>query len=91
MAAVEWIVTMKEGLRLVAEQPEAVLSVKYEDYVESPDLRRSLLDFCGLPMDEKYDEYCSKVLSRPTAKSKIALPEEIESEFNRVMGMLGYE
>lgn len=91
MAAVEWIVTMKEGLHLVAEHPDVVLPVKYEDYVESPDYRRRILEFCGLAMDEKYNQYCSMVLSRPVAKSKIALPIEIEGEFNRVMGMLGYE
>lgn len=70
MAAVEWIVTMKEGLHLIAEHPDAVLPVKYEDYVKSSDLRRRSVEFCGLSMDEKYDEYCSKVLSGPCAKSK---------------------
>ncbi|WP_461516535.1 sulfotransferase family protein [Porticoccus sp.] len=91
MAAVEWIVTMKEGLHLVAEHPDVVLPVKYEDYVESPDYRRRILEFCALAMDEKYNEYCSMVLSRPIAKSKITLPVEIEGEFNRIMGLLGYE
>tara|TARA_R110001592_G_scaffold352259_1_gene649990 strand:+ start:9421 stop:10173 length:753 start_codon:yes stop_codon:yes gene_type:complete len=91
-AAVEWIVTMKEGMRLATEYPDKVLPVKYENYTMSLNARKKVLDFCDLPPDKRYDEYCSKVLKKPVEmESKIALPEEIESEFIRVMGMLGYE
>lgn len=91
-AAVEWIVTMKEGMRLATDYPDKVLPVKYENYTESLDARKKVLDFCELPPDKKYDEYCLKVLKSPKGKqSKITLPEEIEAEFKRVMGMLGYE
>jgi len=91
-AAVEWIVTMKEGMRLATEYPDNVLPVNYENYTASLSARKKVLDFCDLPPDKRYDEYCSKVLKTPVKmESKIALPEEIEAEFIRIMDMLGYE
>jgi len=89
-AAVEWTVTMKEGLMLMAQKPDAILGVKYEDYVRDVETRRRVLKFCDLCSDERYERYCTAVLESPSHHPDISLPHEIDDEFMRVMGQLGY-
>jgi hypothetical protein len=89
-AAVEWILCMKEGLD-ISRDNESVMTLKYEDFVSSPAVRISVLDFCGLPADDVYSEYCSEVLVSPPSKPAFPLPDEINGEFHRVMAELNYE
>ena len=89
-AAVEWIVTMKEGLMLMAQKPDSVLGIKYEDYVRDVETRRRVLEFCDLRPDERYEKYCTAVLKFPLRHPDISLPDEINDEFMKVMGQLGY-
>jgi hypothetical protein len=90
-AAIEWIVTMKEGMKLLHAKPERVMGVKYEDYVASVEERNNVLKFCGLAPDEKYEQYCMSVLKAPKAKPELDLPPIIQNEFMVVMHSLGYE
>lgn len=90
-AAVEWIVTMKKGLELTERYPEIVLPVRYEDYVGEERVRDQVIEFCGLDEDKNYSEYCKAVLTPVEPKAEISLPPEIQSEFSRVMSLLGYE
>ena len=90
-AAVEWIVTMKEGIALMKSNPTHVMGVKYEDYVDCRDVRQNVLDFCELGQSSQYESYCKNTLRPPKVKEKIDLPIEIQDEFNRVMRELGYE
>lgn len=90
-AAVEWIVTMKEGLALMAHKSDRVMGVKYEDYVAHPETRAQVLSFCDLAPDIRFDQYCEAVLKAPTAKPGLDLPPVIQDEFLRVMKKLGYE
>jgi hypothetical protein len=90
-AAVEWIVTMKEGMKLMASHSDCVLAVKYEDFVRSPEFRRDVLKFCDLSPDGKFDQFCETVLKAPTSKPDFDLPPVIRDEFQRVMKKLGYE
>jgi hypothetical protein len=89
MAAVEWILTMKQGLSL--QCTDNLLAVKYEEYVSSEDYRNKILSFCSLEKDHNYARYCDEILKLPSIKEPIKLPVEIEYEFLRVMGELGYE
>lgn len=89
MAAVEWIVTMKQGIRLMSEG--LVYPVKYEEFVSSQVYRDELLEFCRLDKDKTFNTYCDEVLKAPNIKEKIELPIEISNEFNNVMAILGYE
>jgi len=89
-AAVEWIVSMKEGLAQVAQWPDTILAVKYEDYVDDVDTRRRVLAFCDLAQDDQYEHYCETVLKPAKHHADIELPDEIQAEFMRVMGLLGY-
>jgi len=90
-AAVEWIVSMKEGMGLLERKPECVMGVKYEDYVSKLDTRQKVLGFCELAHDGNYDKYCETVLKKENHKTDMNLPPEIQEEFNRVMNLLGYE
>lgn len=90
-AAVEWIVSMKEGARLANAYPDVVLPVKYEDYVQSTEYRSKVLQFCQLSEDKKYSQYCLDALDMPTPKNRKQLPDEINEEFSSVMKMLGYD
>lgn len=90
-AAVEWIVTMKEGLELMAKKSEHVMGVKYEDYIAAPELRQQVLNFCDLIPDVHFKQYCEAVLKVPKAKPALDLPPAIQDEFLRVMKQLGYE
>lgn len=89
MAAVEWILTMKQGIKIAYR--EDVLSVKYEQFVSDPAFRSQILDFCNLPKDQNFDEYCREVLKMPSKREPVILPVEIADEFNRIMKLLGYE
>lgn len=90
-AAVEWIVTMKEGLSLLADNSTYVKGVKYEDYVSRSDIRQEVLRFCDLSPDTRFDLFCAKVLKAPKAKAKLDFPPIIQNEFTHVMRVLGYE
>lgn len=91
MALVEWIVTMRKGMELVAKYPNDVFALKYEDYVGSADIRNGLLEFLELEADGNYDKYCSAVLSAPKGRNSIEVPKEISAAFQNVMAELGYE
>ncbi len=90
-AAVEWILTMKKGLQLLEQIPDAVMGVKYERFVADEPFREEILNFCELDDDINFTTYCSATLTPPAPKPPIKLPEEIKNEFHRVMRELGYE
>lgn len=90
-AAVEWVVTMKEGLNLMAHNPEYVMGVKYENYVAHFEARQDVLKFCDLKPDIRFDQFCGAVLKTPRSKPTLDLPPVIQGEFLRVMKQLGYE
>lgn len=90
-AAVEWILSMKEGLALMSQAPDSVMGVKYEDYVHSPETRQQVLEFCGLAPDSRFEQFCELVLKAPKAKPDLELPVVIQEEFTQVMKRLGYE
>jgi hypothetical protein len=87
-AAVEWIVTMKQGLALSSD-PQ-VMHVKYESFVSSQSFRNKIMSFCDLGVDQNFEDYCNEVLRLPSISDPIRLPYEISGEFNRVMILLGY-
>lgn len=91
MAAVEWIVTMREGLRLVRQNQENVLMLKYEDLVASPESKMNeLFSFCELPVDSVCVEYAAKTLS-PVAKAKeFVIHPCLVPLFKQTMCELGY-
>lgn len=91
MAAVEWIVTMREGLRRMKENPGCIHMVRYEDVVLKPkEALARLLRFCELPDDEKFYLYAEQVLSPKPAYPPMDIHHAIRPLFDETMEMLGY-
>jgi hypothetical protein len=90
-AAVEWIVTMKQGIKLADAHPESVYHLEYEDYIASRQTRHHLLKFCHIIPDASYEKYSESVLRPSKSWNRFELPEEIQSEFLRVMIQLNYD
>ena len=91
MAAVEWILTMREGRRWMRDLPHAVHQVRYEDLLEEPEKTlTALLDFCELPADRIMFDYAGKALSRRPDKSMVDLHPSISGCFYHTMREMGY-
>lgn len=91
MAAVEWVLTMREGLRRMKENPNCIFLMWFEDLTAKPTKALSeLLDFCELPYDEKFFAYANHVLSPPPAHPQFALHPAIQPAFQQTMEALGY-
>ena len=92
MAAVEWILTMQEGLKLVRQDPDNIYLLKYEELVARPrESLQQLLDFCELAEDEKMYSYAEQTLSGRQNHREFSLPPEIAPVFAETMAKLGYE
>jgi hypothetical protein len=91
MAAVEWVVTMREGLRQMEINPESMLMVRYEELVNRPrEVLTNLSNFCDLPHDEKFYHYAEEVLSRPPRNSQFDINPAVRPLFDETMKRLGY-
>jgi len=92
MAAVEWIVTMREGLSLLKRYPDDVLRVNYEALCGSPRLAlQELIAFMNIdPSDGIFFEYAEETLKPTQIKQPFRLHGSIESAFFETMQKLGY-
>ncbi|MCF6218706.1 MAG: sulfotransferase [Gammaproteobacteria bacterium] len=91
MAAVEWIVTMREGLQLERRYPGHVLRVKYEELcVSAQSELKKIIDFCQLRQDEVFSQYAQQTLHLTPPKSPFPLAENIQEPFTQTMRQLGY-
>lgn len=89
-AAVEWVVTMREGLRLAHEHVDDVLHVSYEGLCEQPvAMARRIAEFIGLEEDGRYLAYAGEVLAPPRSHGKFTLPDYLEEPFAQVQRALG--
>ncbi len=92
MAAVEWIVTMQEGLRQSVRHPDSFRTVHYESLVENPRRELSgLLDFCELPRDSVFFAFAErKLIPAPEKKEDLDLHPAIRGPFDETIEALGY-
>ena len=92
MAAVEWIVTMREGLRLAREHPDFVMHVPYDDLCgSSRSAAGKIVDFAGLASDDVYLQYASDVLAPTPPRQTFKLPDFIAGPFADTQRALGYD
>lgn len=91
MAAVEWIVTMREGLALLWQYPSDVLRVDYEKLCASS---REQLDemkrFAELTQDESFMRYGIETLKPVEGRGAFELHPAIVGPFRETMAQLGY-
>jgi hypothetical protein len=91
MAAVEWILTMREGLALLKSNPADVMGVKFEDLSQKPDtVLGQLGDFLGLATDRMFLEYGKKTLHPVPVTGEFDLHPLIVAPFHETMRRLGY-
>ena len=93
-AAVEWILSMKEGLKLMDVYKGDILPIYYENLVESPkEILMKICDFCELEKDERFLNFGEEVLkpSKRKYKETIKLSPVIEPVFKETMNSLGYK
>ena len=91
MAALEWIVTMEEGLRLMQQYPDIIHILRYEDLVSTPESSLTkVLEFAELPSDRQFFDYACQTLSPPVEKKPFPLNPAIRPFFEETMNNLGY-
>jgi len=93
MAAVEWIVTMREGLKLQEQFPNDILQIQYEALCLTPTtILNEILNFIELSVDDtKFFLYAQSTLQPAHPKKPFELNKLIEKPFYEVMYNLGYE
>ena len=90
-AAVEWIVTMQEGIRLMDTSPDCTHLVRFEDLTAQPDETISALcDFCELPEDTTFQAYARQTLYSVPARKPFDIHPEIAPIFLEIMEELQY-
>lgn len=90
-AALEWLVTMREGLQQQRRHPDCIVRISYEEILRDPEQQLVLLqEKCGLVPDPDVAAYATKVLyDNPVAAWPALLPE-VDALFRETMVMLGY-
>ena len=91
-AAVEWIVTMQEGLRLMQTSSDYIHLLRFEDLTSQPDKTlAALCEFCELSTDNTFREYARRTLHPVPAKKPFDVPAKIAPIFHDTMAKLRYE
>lgn len=91
-AALEWIVTMREGLEQERSHPDVVIRVAYETLLANParELER-LQKQCGLNLDPAVADYARKRLYDNPAKGWPELHPTVDELFRATMKELSYD
>lgn len=90
-AVVEWLVTMREGLRLMETNPEYIHLVHFEELTSKPEATITrLCDFCDLSIDRTFLNYAKNTLHSIPPRNQFKLNPKIAPLFNDTMTRLGY-
>ncbi|MCA9952561.1 MAG: sulfotransferase [Anaerolineales bacterium] len=90
-AAVEWIVTIREGLAQFTQHPNSIMLLQYEQLLAQPRQKLTeLLEFCELPADEKVFAYAEGSLRPSTKHHRFALHPILQPLFETTLAELGY-
>ena len=90
-AAVEWIVTMREGMKWLRRLPGAFHLLRYEDLVREPrDALSDLLAACGLSQSETVLRYAEGRLRSRPHKPPCDLHPAVAGAFRETMHEMGY-
>ncbi len=90
-AAVEWIASMREVLRLRSSGSSGMLILRYEDLVRRPEETiAGICDFCGLYQDSAMIAYAKETLSSSPSRSLPRLHPVLRPLFDETLRDLGY-
>ena len=91
MAAVEWIITMREGLSLIDSDPGNVMAVRFEELCRQPDIVLSkICSFLDLRNDDVFFAYGKKTLHSVPFAGTLTLHPILSGPFNFMLDKLGY-
>ena len=92
MAAVEWIVSMREGLKALKTFPGKIYRINYEQLCNTDDvLLEELVNFLDLDSnDEIFFEYARSILKQANTKEEFSLHPSIKKQFKETMILCGY-
>ncbi|RKU29059.1 sulfotransferase [Candidatus Poribacteria bacterium] len=91
-AAVEWILTMQEGLHLMQASSDCIHLIRFEDLTSDPDkVLAALCNFCELPTDNIFQEYARQTLHPVPARKPFDIHPKIAPIFYDIMGKLRYD
>ena len=91
-AAVEWILTMQEGLRLMQASSDCIHLIRFEDLTSAPDkVLTELCNFCELPTDNTFQVYARQTLHPVPARKPFDIHPKIAPIFHDIMGKLRYD
>nr|WP_319491762.1 sulfotransferase [uncultured Desulfobacter sp.] len=90
-AALEWIATMREGLKYERIYPNSITRVRYEDLLDNPSrfLENLQTEIC-LPIDAAVSDYAQKRIYLNKPKSWPVLHDGVEKIFKETMQSMGY-
>lgn len=90
-AAIEWIVTMREGLARHREFPASIIRVSYEELIASPKtVLEHLQAFCGLDLDPAVVAYAKGRLYENPPRTKPTMHSAVEELFDATTHALGH-
>jgi hypothetical protein len=90
-AAVEWIVTMNRGLKMVMAYPDKVLRVKYEDLcTDKEETLQRICQFIGLTYDESFIRFGKNIIRDNRAINHIRLHPALRQPIEELSAKLGY-
>lgn len=90
-AAIEWVVTMREGLRLLERTSDCIYPVKFEALTSKPDeVLPPISEFCELQLDTTFLDYARQTLHTVPPREQFDIHHRIAPIFNDTMTRLGY-
>ncbi len=90
-AAIEWIITMREGYSQMLARPDSIIPIRYEDLTNNPEAELTRLQgACDLEPDPGVMDYAKNVLYPNEPKPFPDLHPVIDAMFTETMDMLGY-
>jgi hypothetical protein len=90
-AAVEWTVSVQQGLREEARHPGRILRVRFENLSQEPEVSlRAILKYCELDDDPAVFAFAKSKLGPGKNYTVQALAPIIHTPFNEAMRSLGY-
>lgn len=84
-AAIEWAITMREGIKLCKENSAAVIHMPYDELCSnSTGWMSKLTRFLNLEHDGIFDEYAQQTLTAPATHDQIELPNWLREITNQI-------
>jgi len=91
MAAVEWILTMREAMRAIRLAAKQIYTIRYEDLTAHPYyVLKELVDFCELGHDKDMMDYALKILKPASTHGVQALHPVVHRHFIDLLKAFGY-